>query len=268
MWMLIVAVVTASLLGSLHCVGMCGPLAIWASNLGRHHARSQVAMASALYHFGRLATYSAAGLLAGTAGSFAELGGQALGFQLAAARLAGATMIWIGAWQVLKLLGAGGWRSGEHSVRPSMMTVVLVKLRPHVFSLPIFHRAFVTGLLTALLPCGWLYLFAIAAAGTGSAIAGISVMAAFWMGTVPALLGLSAATQILARRVRGGLPFFAAALLIVGGLYTTAGRGFANLQVFSDLSTVDRPSLEAKCATVAGQLDALTKKPLPCCHEY
>ena len=56
------------------------------------------------------------------------------------------------------------------------------------FALRPLPRSLGIGLLTAFLPCGWLYLFAAYAAGTGSPARGAMVMAAFWLGGVPALL--------------------------------------------------------------------------------
>ena len=85
-------------------------------------------------------------------------------------------------------------------------------------------RALAIGSLTALLPCGWLYLFAATAAGTGGALSGAAVMAAFWAGTVPAL----ALVGIGARRLAGPLarraPAFSATLLVVLGLLALGGR--------------------------------------------
>ena len=91
MWVLIIAVVTASLLGSFHCIGMCGPLAIWASGSGDQVERRTLAFATTLYHFGRLCTYMVAGLIAGAIGGAIDLGGEVLGYQVAAARVVGVT---------------------------------------------------------------------------------------------------------------------------------------------------------------------------------
>ena len=61
-------------------------------------------------------------------------------------------------------------------------------------------RATGLGLLTPLLPCGFLYTFVLLAAGTGSAVQGAAVMAILWLGTAPALLGVGALTDALGRR--------------------------------------------------------------------
>lgn len=287
MWILITAVLTASLLGSMHCVGMCGPLAIWASGTGQTTSRRTLALSTTLYHLGRLVTYALAGLIAGGLGQLVDVGGQALGVQLVAARIAGGLMIVIGGfrlWQLWQL------RRGMRSVKtmnnnPSPISGVLVRLRPLVFRLPIASRGLATGLLTAFLPCGWLYLFALVAAGTGSLVMGPVVMAAFWLGSVPALVGLVASSAALATRFRTVVPVAAAVLLIVGGFYTAAGRGFAKLNSLADIratslsaedtgsqlapsaAAIAKMSASDKASQLVNSMDELLTTPLPCCVE-
>ncbi len=278
MWILASAVVTSSLLGSMHCVGMCGPLAIWASGSGDRISTRQMSVATTLYHLGRLLTYALVGMIAGTAGQLVDMGGQALGVQLFAARLVGGLMIVFGALQLWKL--AGQRRTSPTNFvgpapQPSLVTRWLLKLRPLVFGLPVPARGFATGLLTAFLPCGWLYLFALVAAGTGSSLMGSVVMIAFWVGTVPALVGLVTSTQALAIRFRRVIPVGAAVLLIIGGGYTASGRGFASLNSLSDIrlaGSVDfvKPQLDApsdSAGSVEASLKVLLETPLPCCVE-
>ncbi len=277
MWLLISAVVTASLLGSMHCVGMCGPLAIWASGAGEGRRGKQLVVATTLYHFGRLVTYALAGLLAGGAGQLVDLGGQVLGVQLVAARIVGLLMIGIGAVRLFQLFQQRkSIKQFETAPQPSLITRVLVKFRPYIFRLPTAARGLVTGLLTALLPCGWLYLFALTAAGTGSMVTGPIVMVAFWIGTVPALVGLVSGMQFLGMRFRKLIPVTAALLLVLAGGYTATGRGFAGLNSLADISlhqSVDRsrgagatgnPS-KPNAEQIAAGIDELVKTPLPCC---
>ncbi len=234
MLLLITAIVTASLLGSMHCVGMCGPLAIWASGAGERASRQQIVASTTLYHLGRLLTYTIAGLIAGGIGSLVEVGGHTLGFQLAAARLVGAAMVVIGIWKLGKLMitRRATLNSGP---APSKIGGLLVKLRPFVFRLSPSVRALSVGMLTTLLPCGWLYLFALIAAGTGSVLMGGITMAAFWVGTVPALTALIAGTQTLSREFVRIVPVATAVLLVIAGGFTATGRGFAGLNSLSDL---------------------------------
>jgi uncharacterized protein len=279
MWILMGAVLSASLVGSLHCVGMCGPLAIWASGAGERQRTAQMAWAVSLYHVGRLLTYALAGLLAGGVGQLADWGGQTLGIQLFAARVVGVLMIIIGGFKLgdfllQRRLAARSIPSASRASLGSWITQSLVKLRPYVFRLPVPARGLVTGLLTALLPCGWLYLFALLAAGTGSPLTGMLVMMAFWLGTVPALVALVSGLQFMRGRVRQWIPAGAALLLIAAGLTTASGRGFANLRSLNELHVpvLSPPNLvEARQSVMetpevlARRVGDLVKTPLPCC---
>ena len=251
---LVTAIVTASVLGSMHCVGMCGPLAIWASGGGDQVSRGTLLTSTSLYHVGRLATYTLAGCVAGWIGSVIDIGGNSIGIQVAAARIVGAVMISIG---VFKLWSLWAGPSKNTVVAPSAIGKVLVKLRPYVFRLPIPGRAFATGLLTTLLPCGWLYLFALIAAGTGSPLRGSIVMAAFWVGSVPALVALVAGVRVLSLRYARLIPAIAALMLIFAGCFTASGRGFAGFDSLDELKT-EGTSIE--------QVEQVDEKVLPCCQ--
>lgn len=262
MWILVSAVITASLLGSMHCVGMCGPLAIWASGAGESAPRHKVAIATGFYHIGRLLTYSLAGLLAGAIGSMVDVGGEALGLQLTAARIVGTIMIIIGVIKLFQLSGFGRGTAGD--LKPSRISSLLVKLRPYIFRLPLGGRALATGLLTTLLPCGWLYLFALLAAGTGSMVTGPIVMIAFWIGTLPALTGLIIGTVTLSRRFTTVVPAGAAVVLILAGGYTASGRGFASLNSLGDIrQTVEMGHDDDQ--SIQQEINELIQTPLPCC---
>ena len=103
MWVLFSAILLASLLGSTHCVGMCGPLALWASG-STEQTRGRVAWNATLYHSGRLVTYTLMGLLAGAIGQLVDLGGQTIGLRMMAARIVGGFMIFVGVLRLVALL--------------------------------------------------------------------------------------------------------------------------------------------------------------------
>jgi hypothetical protein len=75
------------------------------------------------------------------------------------------------------------------------------------------------GVLTPLLPCGWLYAFVVTAAGTGNLFGGALVMAAFWLGTVPALVGMGALVSRLSLPLRARLPVVSGMALILIGFF-------------------------------------------------
>jgi sulfite exporter TauE/SafE len=93
-----------------------------------------------------------------------------------------------------------------------------------VHAQPPVVRALAVGLVTTLLPCGWLWVYVATAAGTASIPAAALVMAAFWLGTVPMMAGLGIAAQRLFGPLRRRLPVFTAAVLVVLGLLTVGGR--------------------------------------------
>lgn len=216
---LLLPIVGASLVGSLHCAGMCGPFTAFYA--GNDRARGAARGAShAAYHLGRLATYVGLGALAGGIGSAADLAGRAAGVGRVAAFAAGALMI---VWALALLLEHAGvavsWLRAPTRLR-SLALSVLGRVRER----PPLTRALLVGLSSTLLPCGWLWAFAVAAAGTGSAAAGSLVMAAFWSGTVPLLLGLGVGVQRLSERLRQHVPVLSAIALLAIGIAGLFGR--------------------------------------------
>lgn len=270
----------------MHCVGMCGPLALWASGCGGECQHRSVALATGLYHTGRLALYALVGLVAGQLGSLLELGGQTLGWQLLTARIAGVVMITVGLHQVYRV-----WRIKRLSRKapareetaagatvatpqPGLVVKLLVKLRPFVFSLPFGTRALLVGALTALLPCGWLYLFAMFAAATSSPQQGALVMVAFWAGTLPALTALVLGIQRLSANSRKLLPLVTAVLLVCAGSFTFAGRGFAEVEngfqkMAESVGQQQEVLAESEETEFTEQFISITQEAkLPCCSQH
>lgn len=207
------AVLIASLLGSGHCAGMCGAFLAAAVGPGEAGRGGRLAL-NAWYNLGRLATYLAIGVISGSVGAAVDLTGQAAGVNRVAALLAGVTMVVISGAAIARALGA---RVPKAPVPDALKQVVI---RGHRFAgrLTPSVRALWIGLLTTLLPCGWLYAFAVTAAGTGSPWSGALTMGVFWVGTLPVMVGLgvviSRATGLLATR----LAVIAPALVMVVGL--------------------------------------------------
>ncbi|MEY4546860.1 MAG: hypothetical protein RL685_3055 [Pseudomonadota bacterium] len=224
----LLSIVAASLLGSLHCVGMCGGLvSFYASDPTGQRRRPWLAHGA--YHLTRLMAYVTLGALAGQLGAALDLAGHGLGLGHVGAILAGTVML---AWGALLWPRAPGRvqllslrRSAAASPRLwRRVEARFVAVARRAREQPPLARAALLGLSSALLPCGWLYAFAVLAAGTGSASRGALLLAAFWAGTVPALLGLGLGVQRLAQRWRAQLPRLSAALLLVLGAYTLVHR--------------------------------------------
>jgi len=100
-------------------------------------------------------------------------------------------------------------------------------------------RAVLLGGASALLPCGFLYTFALAAAGTGSPLAGALVMGSLWLGNLPALLGFGLAIGGALSRLRRHIPLLSAGAVFGLGLLTLNQR--INLPAFAAVS-ITRPS--------------------------
>ena len=217
---LLATVFAASLVGSLHCIGMCGPfVAFYSGSDGSAGARRLLSHAA--YSGGRLATYVLIGLAAGAVGAALDVAGSLAGVQRIAAIVAGSTMI---LWGVLALLQLRGVRIFRHASGNSRISGLLRRGFSLVGDKPPVIRAAVVGLLSGLLPCGWLWAFVVTSAGTGNALRGAAVMTAFWAGTVPALLAVGLGAQLLSAPLRRHIPAVTAVLLVGLGLIAILGR--------------------------------------------
>ncbi len=273
---LLIAVCVASFLGSLHCVGMCGPFALMAT--GATSNKSQLLARLFLYHFGRLSTYIIAGVLVGLLGTLITSGGQLLGLQSSAARLAGALMILFGIIKLVHYSGRGKTNFHHLHGLSQKISQWLASLRPALGKMSKSLRAYASGGLTTLLPCGWLYIFLLVAGGTGSVLSSVMLMAAFWVGTIPALSGVVMGAQHLAPRFRKLLPIIGGLSLVLVGAYTALGRAsadFSSLSKASQQFTQQSNESQMNSQLVSNrepssssleQLAALKKEPLPCCQ--
>lgn len=221
------SVLLASLLGSLHCVGMCGGLvSLYAAGAGEQRARWSPHVA---YHLARLAAYVSLGAIAGGLGSLLDLAGASAGLGSLGVLL---TALMLAAWGLPRLLASGtGARPlalgrGPAHAKGFVQRVqgVFVALAQRIRRFPPLARAGALGLSSALLPCGWLYAFVVLAAGTGSAAAGGALLLAFWLGTVPALLGLGLGLSRLSAPLRAHLPRLSVALVLAVCLFNVLTR--------------------------------------------
>ncbi len=232
--------VVVGLLGSVHCIGMCGGIVGALSVAGTARRPFPVAVVTmaakpveaaesllrvAAYNAGRIGSYMAAGAIAGgMAGNAQALTNvaslQIAGYWAANLMLVALGLTLMGAWYGLaKLEQAGGvvWRRVQPLMRP-------------LLPMDTPRKALALGALWGWVPCGMVYSVLLAAMLTGSAYSGAAVMLAFGLGTLPALLaiglaGAGATRWIRERRVRivAGIVVLAFGLL---GL-VRAGGGMA-----------------------------------------
>ncbi len=255
---LIITVAIASLLGSLHCAGMCGAFAAFAVGTN-DAARAPRVLLHVLYHGGRLLTYSALGAACGLLGAMIDLGGAEVGLQRLAAFLAGGTMILVGAIAVARYAGV---RLPHVASNGPFQKLTVIGHKAAVG----FHpttRAATIGLLSTFLPCGWLYAFAITAAGTASPLWGAAVMAAFWVGTVPVLLSIGVGVQALSGWLGQRVPLVMSLAIIGLGLYTIAQRNplpFDALESSAHAATTQQDAV--------ARVKALDAHEAPCCQRH
>jgi sulfite exporter TauE/SafE len=203
---------------------MCGGLVAFAAGSDGSGAGSGRIARHLAYHLGRLAAYMGLGAAAGALGAAVDLGGRLLGFQRAAAVGAG---LFVALWGGHALATALGIRLPQPTA-PGLLRRAVGRGLERFAGRPPLERALAVGVLTALLPCGWLWAYVAVAAGTGGAGGGAVVMAVFWAGTVPALVAVGAAVQAVSGPLRRVAPAICAAALVLVGLTTVVWRATAS----------------------------------------
>lgn len=211
----ILTIISIAFLGSFgHCVGMCGGIVVAYSTIKIDPVRSKVSQGTAhlLYSFGRVLTYSILGAMFGALGGVVTFSNNANGTLLI---VAGIAMILAG----LSLMGKIKFLTViEHSFSSSSIYKNAFKKVLHSKSNLSF---FVLGMLNGLLPCGFVYFFAITAASTADPLYGAMVMAIFGLSTIPAMFSLgflaSLASQTSFRNMMMSLSSIA---VILYGAYT------------------------------------------------
>jgi sulfite exporter TauE/SafE len=254
------AVFVASLLGSLHCAGMCGGLVAIAVSPSAACGGALLAVRSrfllhVVYHAGRFGSYVALGATAGALGAAMQRGGALAGFQHSAGLVSGVLLI---AFAMVGFLRAVGARFPGFAV-PSAATRLLARLHAVAGRWSELPRSAAIGALSAFLPCGWLYMFVLAAAGTGNAAWGALVMAAFWAGSVPVLVGVGVGAQTLQHVLGRHLPVVMSLVLLALGVWTAAGR--VVLPTFASPVAASLPAVSADPAAAK----SLTPSQAPCC---
>ncbi len=198
--------------GSLHCIGMCGPLAA-ALPIGRF-PMGQRGLARGLYHAGRLGAYSLLGAVVGTLGQGLLLTGLQRPVSISAGVL---LLVW-----AVSARAFPGWMQTSPLGRKLMAPFAKLLRQP---TLP--HLAGL-GFLNGLLPCGSVYVALVGALLMPSPMGGAGYMLAFGLGTLPAMLSIHWVVNHLSpyvrQRLSRSLPIvtIAVALLLIG-------RGVAGL---------------------------------------
>ncbi|MEA3353350.1 MAG: sulfite exporter TauE/SafE family protein [Campylobacterota bacterium] len=211
----IISIITIAFLGSFgHCIGMCGGIVIAYSStkVQQQWSKAQQSIAHILYSLGRVLTYALLGAVFGYLGGVATFSNTANGILWL---VAGSAMLLTG----LSLLGKIKFLTLiEHSVSKSNWYSQTFK---SLLSSQTFLSFFLLGMLNGLLPCGFVYFFAITAASTADPFYGALVMVIFGLSTIPALFSLGFFVGLFKQSgLRGIMIKLAAISVILYGSYT------------------------------------------------
>ena len=202
------------LLGSFHCVGMCGPIAFLLP-VDRSNTLKKTGQIF-MYHFGRILAYSLIGLIFGLIGKSLNL----LGMQQQLS-------IGIGLLMILVVLIPSQIFNKYNLSKPLYKVISKVKSRLGTELKRKSPDTFLTiGFLNGFLPCGLVYMAVFGALAMGNALEGSLYMALFGLGTIPLMttavyLG-NFLTAKVKQHIRKTIPVF---VILIGCLFVLRGLG-------------------------------------------
>lgn len=196
------------LVGSLHCAGMCGPLAMAVPVVGQ--GRGAVVRSRLIYNLGRIATYAVMGSVVGLLGQAFALAGVQRWISLTA-----------GALILIGVLVSSRWLGGQALNRG---VVSLKNAFGHLLRRRTVGAVALLGALNGLLPCGLVYVACTAALASHHWWEAVTYMTLFGIGTVPMMFGLGMVGLKLQSMLRFRLQrLVPMSLAIVGGLLLLRG---------------------------------------------
>ncbi|WP_339894009.1 sulfite exporter TauE/SafE family protein [uncultured Algibacter sp.] len=211
---MLVSAFILGLLGSFHCVGMCGPIAFMLP-VDRSNTIKKITQI-AVYHFGRLLAYSIIGLIFGLIGKSLYI----FGFQQQLSIIIGVLMI------LVVLIPQQTFNKYNFS-KPIYRLISKVKTALGSAMKKKTMDTFLTiGFLNGFLPCGLVYMALFAAIAGGNAINGSLYMAVFGLGTIPLMTTAIYFSQFLKgkarQRIQKAIPVF---VILIGALFILRGLG-------------------------------------------
>lgn len=204
---------TIGIVGSLHCMGMCGPIVV-ALPLKNQNLFTKI-LGAILYNSGRVATYGVLGLLFGLLGRGIHMAG----FQQWTSIILGIAMIVSVLFPFVfrEKITVGNLLAG--------MAARLITRLKKLFASRSYRSLLLIGLLNGLLPCGLVYVAIAGAISSGSVVSGSLFMVLFGLGTIPLLLLVALASDAIGQRIRTKMQravpyfvFFLGVLFILRGM--------------------------------------------------
>ena len=211
------------LAGSLHCAGMCSPIALTIPISPKYKITSFFALT--FYNLGRTTTYIAIGLIVG----FFAQGLDLTGFQNYFSILTGISLIFI----FLFSLNVEGW-IGQlpfyRKVHKLIGRVMRFSAKGHQGGKPSFTSSYLVGLANGLLPCGLVYMAIAGALTTAGPKEGMLFMAFFGLGTFPMLTFIPVFVQTAGKRFQlQARKYIPVLLLVMAILFIYRGLEMGNL---------------------------------------
>jgi len=217
------------LLGSSHCIGMCGGFAM-AVGYGSESVRENIRR-QALWSTGRIFTYTFGGAVCGYLGARLQGRFSFTSFQGALAIAAGVLLIIQGVlasglvkrrFKPKKHCSIGKW-SGLLPIGRLLRPTVDAPARTHSL------ETFLAGVMTGFLPCGLVYAYLALATASGSLAWGAVTMVVFGLGTIPIMIATGVGVSLMSLTARTRLFKVAAWCVLITGVLTIT-RGVAAIQ--------------------------------------
>jgi sulfite exporter TauE/SafE len=212
----LIAAIATGLFGSLHCAGMCGPIA-FSLPFSDAKANTHFYLGRFSYNMGRIVTYALMGALVGAFGNVLGMAG----WQQYLSIIAGSILI-LGV--LLSRIRTGQSYGPIHKFSSKIKTAF-----GKYYAKSGNSSLFVIGLLNGILPCGLVFTALAIALATGSAAYGSLVMVIFGLGTFPMMFVISISrkflSQLVWKKFSRWSPLFA---LIIGVIFILRG---ANLGI-------------------------------------
>ena len=200
------------LAGSLHCVGMCGPIALALPGQQQHWLR--ILPGRVLYNLGRVVTYTLLGTVIGLFGRGISLAG----YQQTLSIVLGALLV---------ILALFTMQVESRFMALPAVNRVMGRVKSRLARLMRWEHPsslFQIGILNGFLPCGFVYLALAGALSTGEIGGSMAYMAFFGLGTLPAMLAMSLMGAWLGPRFRRvARPLMVSFTLIFGLLLILRG---------------------------------------------
>ncbi len=195
------------LFGSLHCIGMCGPIVLALPVFGE--SQLKIFLGRILYNLGRVVTYALMGALFGLFGQRLVLFGLqqylSIGFGIV-------ILLYVFTPRKIKAKAAETfvYRSSTSFIKKQFSKLISNKSNSSLFTI---------GVLNGLLPCGFVYVGIAGSISTGSVLGGVLYMALFGLGTLPVMLATAVLGKVIniniKKRINKLIPVFAVVLAVL-----------------------------------------------------